>query len=175
MGVLVDDLLLLTRLDQGRPLEHQSVDLSRLAADATADARAAHPDHTIEVADSGPIAIVGDEARIRQVFANLLANACTHTPPGTTVTVSVAMRGTDAVIEVGDDGPGLTADEAAHVFEQFWRADSSRARASGGSGLGLSIVRAITAAHGGTAEVVTAPGAGATFRVTLPRVAIAAR
>jgi len=107
------------------------------------------------------------------VFANLLANACTHTPEGTAVRVGVAMRGTDAVVEVSDNGPGLTADEAAHAFDQFWRADSSRARASGGSGLGLSIVRAITAAHGGTAEVVTTRGEGATFRVTLPRVPLA--
>jgi len=173
MGVLVDDLLLLTRLDQGRPLEHQSVDLNRLAADAAADARAAHPDHTVEVAVNGLATIVGDEGRIRQVFANLLANACTHTPEGTEVRVGVTMSGTDAVVEVSDNGPGLSADEAAHVFEQFWRADSSRARASGGSGLGLSIVRAISAAHGGTAEVVTTPGAGATFRITLPRVPLA--
>ncbi|MGH8977733.1 MAG: sensor histidine kinase [Acidimicrobiia bacterium] len=168
MGVLVDDLLLLTRLDQRRPLEQEVVDLARLASDAAADARAAHPDHTITVSVAGAVEVVGDESRLRQVFANLLTNACTHTPDGTTVRVGVVRNRADAVIEVADDGPGLSADEAVRVFEQFWRADTSRARSHGGSGLGLSIVRAVAHAHGGTAELVSAPGEGATFRVTVP-------
>jgi two-component system OmpR family sensor kinase len=169
MGVLVDDLLLLARLDQGRPLDHAPVDVVALARDAVEDARASYPDHDVSLGAVAERALVtGDELRLRQVLANLLANACTHTPPGTSVTVAVAARDDGVVVEVADDGPGLTRDEAAHVFERFWRADTSRARASGGSGLGLSIVAAITEAHGGRAEVESAPGAGATFRVWLP-------
>ncbi|GIU86439.1 MAG: putative sensor histidine kinase PhoR [Acidimicrobiia bacterium] len=171
MGVLVDDLLLLARLDQGRPLERAPVDLVALARDAVADARAAHPGRDVALGEVPPSAVVtGDEARLRQVLANLLTNACTHTPEGTAVRVTVEAGPGEVVVAVTDDGPGLRAEEAAHVFERFWRADTSRARASGGTGLGLSIVAAIARAHGGTAEVDSAPGAGATFRVRLPTV-----
>jgi len=168
MGVLVEDLLLLARIDQGRPLELKPVDLSQLAAAAVDDMRAAAPDRPVEFESQGAVTVNGDELRLRQVLANLLENARTHTPPATPVVVRVGIADTDAVIEVSDQGPGMSSDDAARVFERFWRADPSRARESGGSGLGLAIVAAITEAHGGRAEVQTAPGEGATFRVWLP-------
>jgi two-component system OmpR family sensor kinase len=168
MGILVDDLLLLARLDQGRPLEHTPVDLDRLAAEAVDDAQATAPDHPISYTPNGQITVVGDEMRLRQALGNLLTNACTHTPPRTPVHVSITRDGTDAVIEVADEGPGMDDDDAGHAFERFWRADASRTRESGGAGLGLSIVAAIAQAHGGSASVDTAPGQGARFRVRLP-------
>jgi len=168
MGVLVDDLLLLARLDQGRPVELAPVDLTAVTRELVGDARVVDPDRAIELRDEGPVVIEGDELRLRQIVSNLLSNARTHTPAGTPVTVAVARRGDEAVIEVSDRGPGMPADHAAKVFERFFRADASRTRASGGSGLGLSIVAAIAAAHGGHVTVETAPGDGATFRVTLP-------
>jgi two-component system OmpR family sensor kinase len=168
MGVLVDDLLLLARLDQGRPLEKQPVDLTRITRDAVDDARTVAPERTIDYSPNGSIFVTGDEARLRQVLANLLQNAVRHTPPDTPVHVRVASAPDEAVIEVADEGPGMPPEEAARVFERFWRADSSRTRASGGTGLGLAIVAAIAEAHGGRAEVVTAPSQGATFRVRLP-------
>ena len=168
MGVLVEDLLLLARIDQGRPLELKQVDLSQMTAAAVDDLRAASPDRPVEFESQGPIVVNGDELRLRQVVANLLENARTHTPAGTPVQVRVGVAGPDAVIEVSDQGPGMSTDDAGRVFERFWRADPSRARESGGSGLGLAIVSAITEAHGGRAEVQTAPGEGATFRIWLP-------
>ena len=168
MGVMVDDLLLLARLDQGRPLEHAPVDLVRIATDAVDDARASYPDREISISHNGSVQVLGDDARLRQVLANLLANACTHTPDGTAVRVEIAREGDDAVIDVSDNGPGLAPEAVAHAFERFWRADTSRTRASGGTGLGLSIVDAIAHAHGGTATVESTPGAGATFRVRIP-------
>jgi two-component system OmpR family sensor kinase len=169
MGILVDDLLLLARLDQGRPLEREPVDLTRITADAVDDARAIAPDRPIDYSPDGAIIVPGDEPRLRQVLANLLQNATRHTPPDTPVHVRVATEGPDAVIEVRDEGPGLDPETASRVFERFWRSDPSRARQSGGAGLGLAIVAAIASAHGGRAEVDTAPGQGATFRVLLPR------
>ena len=176
MGVLVDDLLLLARLDQGRPLERERVDLARVAADAVDDARAGAPDRAISLDSPSAVVVVGDDVRLRQVAANLLANACEHTPPGSPVEVRLSASDGSAVLEVADHGPGLEADEAARVFERFYRADPSRARAGsrperstgGGAGLGLSIVAAIAEAHHGTASVDTAPGEGARFRVSLP-------
>jgi two-component system OmpR family sensor kinase len=175
MGLLVEDLLLLARLDQQRPLEQQPVDLLVLTADAVHDARAVQPDRPIELeiaADTAPV-VVGDEARLRQVIGNLVTNALTHTPRETPVTVRLATTSAGdgrawALIGVSDEGPGLVAAEAARVFERFYRADKSRTRAQGGSGLGLSIVAALVAAHGGRVDVVTAPGEGATFTVRLP-------
>ena len=169
MGVLVDDLLLLARLDQGRPLEHGPVDLTRLVAAAVDDARVTSPDRTVTYDATGPVVVNGDEFRLRQVLANLLENARTHTPPSTPVEVHVTQTGENAIVEVRDHGPGMSEEDAARAFERFWRSDPSRTRESGGAGLGLAIVAAITEAHGGRAEVETAPGAGATFRVYIPR------
>ena len=168
MGVLVDDLLLLARLDQGRPLERRPVDLAALAGDAAADARAVEPDRPIVFVPPDAIVVLGDEARLQQVAANLLANVRQHTPPATPVRVEVRREGSSAVLEVADEGPGLPADQAERIFERFYRADPSRTRAHGGTGLGLSIVAAIVEAHGGSAQVDTAPGAGARFSVRLP-------
>jgi two-component system OmpR family sensor kinase len=169
MGLLVEDLLLLARLDQQRPLRHAPVDLAVLAADAVHDAHATDPDRLIELRVTGPSIVAGDEPRLRQVLGNLLTNALAHTPPETPVTVRVTPDGDSAVLlEVADEGPGMTPEQAARVFERFYRADPSRARQTGGTGLGLAIVAAIVAAHEGVVEVVTAPGEGAAFRVRLP-------
>ena len=176
MGLLVDDLLLLARLDQQRPLERRPVDLLALATDAVHDARAVDPDRPIELRLSGtpPRAVLGDAARLRQVVANLVTNALHHTPEGTPVTVAVSSEPDHAVLSVTDRGPGLAPAEAGRVFERFYRADASRTRsggtqaAAGGTGLGLSIVAALVAAHGGQVDVDSEPGRGATFRVRLP-------
>jgi two-component system OmpR family sensor kinase len=173
MGLLVEDLLLLARLDAQRELARTPVDLVALAADAVHDARALSPDRpvTLEVAHNGRVPVVlGDEPRLRQVLSNLMTNALTHTPPGTPVTVGVATEPGWAVLSVRDQGPGLAPLDAQRVFERFYRVDSARTRSArrGGTGLGLSIVAALTAAHGGKAELDTSPGAGAVFRIRLP-------
>jgi two-component system OmpR family sensor kinase len=170
MGVLVEDLLLLARLDQGRPLERGPVDLTRLVAAAVDDLRATSPDRPVTYESDGAIVVNGDEFRLRQVLANLLENARTHTPPSSPVEVQVTQSDTDAIIEVRDHGPGMSPEDAARAFERFWRSDPSRTRSSGGAGLGLAIVAAITEAHGGHAEIDTNPGEGATFRVCIPLV-----
>ena len=173
MGLLVDDLLLLARLDVQRPLEHNRLDLLALASDAVHDARAIDPQRTItmEILDGpGTPEVVGDEPRIRQVLSNLVVNALQHTPTSADVVVRVGTDGDDAVVEVADKGPGMSQEDASRVFERFYRTDSSRARASGGTGLGLSIVDSLVHAHGGLVTVTTAPGEGCCFRVTLPRV-----
>jgi two-component system OmpR family sensor kinase len=173
MGLLVDDLLLLARLDVQRPLEHNRVDLLALASDAVHDAQAIDPERTItmEVLDGpGTPEVLGDEPRMRQVLSNLVANALQHTPTSADVIVRVGTDGDDAVLEVADKGPGMSQEDASRVFERFYRTDSSRARASGGTGLGLSIVDSLVHAHGGLVALTTAPGAGCCFRVTLPRV-----
>jgi two-component system, OmpR family, sensor kinase len=167
MSLLVDDLLLLTRLDEGRPLEQKSVDLAAVVSEAVDAARVVEPGRPVE-ASVEPATVTGDEARLRQVLDNLLANARTHTPEGLPVSVELRQVDSRAELTVVDQGPGLTEEQAAHVFERFYRADSSRARASGGSGLGLSIVAAVVEAHGGTAEARPTPGGGATFAITLP-------
>jgi two-component system, OmpR family, sensor kinase len=171
MGSMVDDLLVLARLDQQRPLDEQLVDVAALAADAVTDARAVQPERPLDFTTRGPgpFVVLGDEARLRQVYGNLLSNALEHTPHSAPVHVAVWRDSSgDVVVEVADEGPGLEPDAAARVFERFFRADPSRSRSGGGTGLGLSIVAAIAAAHGGRAEVQTAPGAGARFRVMLP-------
>lgn len=173
MGVLVDDLLLLARLDAQRPLERARVDLLALASDAVHDARAVAPSRTIvlEVRDGpGTPEVIGDEARLRQVLGNLMANALQHTPEGAAVTLRVGTAGDEAVLEVDDEGEGMTPEDAQRVFERFYRADASRTRASGGTGLGLSIVDSLVRAHGGRVSVATAPGRGCRFQVMLPRV-----
>ena len=173
MGLLVEDLLLLARLDSQRPLEREPVDLLTVASDAVHDAKAVAPQRAIrlEVLDGpGTPEVLGDEGRLRQVLSNLVANALTHTPKDTPLTVRVGTRADQVVLEVADTGPGLSAEHADRVFERFYRADTSRTRASGGTGLGLSIVAALVAAHGGSVGVQSQPGQGATFRVLLPRV-----
>ncbi|GIH78474.1 sensor histidine kinase [Planobispora longispora] len=173
MGLLVDDLLMLARLDQQRPMAMRPVDLLAIAADSVHDARILAPEREITLSVDGAALIVsGDEVRLRQVVGNLMSNALTHTPEGTSVRISLRGRGGAAVIEVADEGPGLTAEQRERVFERFYRADSARGRPDssngGGSGLGLAIVAAMVDAHGGTVEVDSAPGAGAVFRVRLP-------
>jgi two-component system OmpR family sensor kinase len=168
MGILVDDLLLLARLDEKRALEMEGFDLSALASDAVQDARAADPERTVALDAPGPVPVVADEARMRQVAANLLSNALFHTPPATPVTVRVAMEGADAVLEVADRGPGLSPEWARRAFEPFFRSDPSRDRSTGGAGLGLSIVSAIAQAHGGSVALEPTPEGGATFRVAIP-------
>jgi two-component system OmpR family sensor kinase len=172
--LLVEDLLLLARLDAQRPLERRRVDLLALATDAVHDARSIAPRRniTMEVFDGpGTPEVLGDEARLRQVLGNLMTNALQHTPETAGVTVRVGTDGDDAVLEVADEGPGMSIQDAQRVFERFYRADSSRTRASGGTGLGLSIVDSLVHAHGGTVSVTTAPGRGCQFRVSLPRIA----
>jgi two-component system, OmpR family, sensor kinase len=195
MGILVEDMLLLARLDQQRPLEAQPVDLLSLAADAVHDARVVAPDRSINliVGSGAALLVIGDEVRLRQVIGNLMSNALSHTPGGTPIDVlirsgnlneappppagsedgdesaGVALRRPSrpaAVLAVTDHGPGLTPDQAGHVFERFYRAD--QARTAGGTGLGLAIVAALVAAHGGTTWVRSRPGAGATFSIALP-------
>ncbi|MBP2705574.1 HAMP domain-containing histidine kinase [Microbispora sp. RL4-1S] len=170
MGLLVDDLLLLARLDQQRPLLQQPVDLLALAADAVQDARTLCPDRDVSLAIEGDAALIvtGDEVRLRQVVGNLMSNATTHTPAGTPITVRVGRERSHAFVEVADKGPGLTPEQAARVFERFYRADPSRRRPTGGSGLGLAIVESLVRAHGGTVSVRSEPGAGAAFRTVLP-------
>jgi two-component system OmpR family sensor kinase len=168
MGLLVEDLLLLARLDQQRPLHRGPVDLAVLAADAVHDARAIAADRAIELRTSGSCVVSGDEPRLRQVLGNLVTNALTHTPVGAPVTVAVTRDGASGVLlEVVDHGPGMAPEHAARAFERFYRADASRTRQTGGNGLGLAIVAAVVAAHGGTVDVETAPGSGAAFRVRL--------
>ena len=167
MSLLVDDLLLLARLDEGRPLERKPVDLAAVVGQAVDAARVVEPDRPLELSTE-PTTVIGDEVRLRQVLDNLLANARAHTPAGTPVSVRLSHADSRATLVVADRGPGLTEEQAARIFERFYRADSSRARASGGAGLGLSIVAAVTEAHGGTVEARPTPGGGATFVVALP-------
>lgn len=175
MGLLVEDLLELARLDQQRPLDLRPVDLLTVALDTVQDARIMSPDRTIDlsVAPGAAFIVNGDEARLRQVIGNLVTNARTHTPPGTPIRVNIASGTLDSgdqavVLDVEDDGPGMTPEQARRVFERFYRADAARNRASGGTGLGLAIVAGLVAAHGGTVSVRTAPGEGADFQVKLP-------
>jgi len=173
MASLVDDLLLLARLDEGRPLARASVDLGVLGIDAAADARAVAPDRVVTAEVRAGVTVEGDEDRLRQVVGNLVANALVHTPEGTPVSVRVHNGDRRAVVEVHDDGPGMTPDVAARAFERFSRADGSRSRSAGRNGgcarLGLAIVQAIVTAHGGEVRLATAPGAGTTVTVELHR------
>lgn len=171
MGRLVEDLLLLARMDEGFPIDRQPVELVALAAEAVETARTVGPRWEVSLVAEHPVEVQGDRVRLRQVLDNLLANVRAHTPPGTSAIVTVGSRDHRAVVEVADNGPGITAEDAARVFERFFRADPSRSRASGGSGLGLSIVAAIVAGHGGTvgAAPAPAPPGGAVFTVELPR------
>ena len=171
MGLLVEDLLLLARLDQQRPLARQPVDLLSLAGDAVHDARLLAPARTIDlsVQPGAAFLVIGDEPRLRQVIGNLMSNALTHTPDGTPIEVLIGSGTLDprlpdsppaVTLDVTDHGPGMTPEQAHRVFERFYRADQARTRATGGSGLGLAIVNALVSAHGGVASVRTAPGQG---------------
>jgi two-component system OmpR family sensor kinase len=190
MGGLVDDLLLLARLDARRPLDSAPVDLLPIVADAAFDAHTLAPERAVgldlpgghpipggdeDETDHDPVVVVGDEAGIRQVLANFVSNALAHTPEGTPVRIGLRIQPEDderwAVMEVTDQGPGLSPEQASRVFERFYRIDAARSRADGGSGLGLSIAAALAEAMGGRVEVTSAPQAGSTFRVLLPMAA----
>jgi two-component system OmpR family sensor kinase len=179
MGLLVEDLLLLARLDKQRPLARQPVDLLSLAADAVHDARLLAPARAIDlsVQPGAAFLVIGDEPRLRQVIGNLMNNALTHTPDGISIELSISSGALDpqvgdytpaVILDVTDQGPGMTQEQARRVFERFYRADQARTRSTGGSGLGLAIVRALVVAQGGVASVRTAEGQGATFRIALP-------
>jgi two-component system, OmpR family, sensor kinase len=196
MGVLVEDMLLLARLDQQRPLERHTVDMLTLAADAVHDARVMAPDRNIDltVGAGAAFLVIGDEIRLRQVIGNLMSNALHHTPEGSPIAVRIRLASLDewraaaaragqdvlattdpdsppspaVVVEIADQGPGLTPEQAEHVFERFYRGDQARTRKSGGSGLGLAIVAALVAAHGGTVWAESQPGGGAIFRFAVP-------
>ena len=170
MQELVEDLLLLARLDSGRPLEREPVDLSLLAVNAVSDAHAAAPDHTWELdLPEDPVEVPGDQARLHQILANLLANARTHTPAGTLVVTRVRPEGSLVRVSVTDDGPGVPESLQPRIFERFTRGDDARVRANGSTGLGLSIVAAVGQAHGGRVEVSSQPGS-TTFSVLLPAI-----
>jgi two-component system OmpR family sensor kinase len=167
MSTLVEDLLLLARLDQSREMAQEPVDLNALLTEAVASAKAAGPNHLIELSmPSAEVFILGDAQRIHQVVANLLANARTHTPDDSQIKVALDQGIAETIISVSDNGPGLSEDDQERIFERFFRADPSRARTSGeGSGLGLSIVDAVMQAHGGYVSVQSKLGAGATFKL----------
>jgi two-component system OmpR family sensor kinase len=170
MGVLVEDLLTLARLDQLPDLARDPVDLTVLGGDAADDARAAAPERAIDfrTGDDGPVVALGDASRLRQVIGNLMRNALVHTPAGTPVELTVTREADDAVVSVRDYGPGLPTDDSKVLFERFWRAEEGRRQGPAGAGLGLSIVHAMVTAHGGTVTARNAPGGGALFTVRLP-------
>jgi two-component system OmpR family sensor kinase len=171
MGTLVEDLLLLARLDQSLEIARLPVNLNEVVGGAVASARVAGPDHPIEVRLNGDESyVLGDQNRIHQVVANLLENARSHTPPGTRIVVEVIERESTTEVSVSDNGPGLEKEEQSKIFERFYRADSSRARSvkTEGSGLGLSIVKAIMQAHAGDVRVESEPGKGARFILSFP-------
>ena len=168
MGELVEELLLLARLDQGPPLEREPVDVAAVVDAAVDAARAADPTRSIDVASERPLMVLGAESRLRQVVHNLLTNARVHTPAGTPVHVRLAAEDGEVVLEVADAGPGVPAEEADRIFERFYRTDRSRARSQGGAGLGLAIVRSVVEAHRGAVAYRPRPGGGSVFRVVLP-------
>ena len=174
MGTLVEDLLHLARMDEGRPPTQEPVDLRAIARDALSDVRALDPRRasslvTLDgVGDVGPCVVLGDDGRLRQVVTNLVGNAVQHTEAGTSIEIAVGSEGNHGVIEVRDHGAGISPENAGRVFERFYRVDSSRTRESGGSGLGLAIAATIMAVHGGTIEIRQTEGGGATVRCSVP-------
>jgi two-component system, OmpR family, sensor kinase len=168
MGDLVENLLMLARLDQLPEIAREPVEISSLVADAAQDARVTAPDRRINLQIKGPATVMGDSGQLRQVVSNLVRNALVHTPAGTTVDLRVSEEGDEAVLEVRDYGKGLPAEDSDVLFERFWRADPGRGRGPAGAGLGLSIVRAVVAAHRGQVAAANAPGGGAIFTVRLP-------
>jgi two-component system OmpR family sensor kinase len=169
MSALVEDLLLLARLDQGRPLRHDPVRLSALVNDALQDLRALEPERPVEASIEPDVVVSGDEDRLRQVIGNLIANVRVHTPPDARVIVALASADGRATLRVADNGPGIAAEHVDRVFDRFYRADQARSRDRGGSGLGLSIAASVAAAHGGRIAYSDTAGGGATFTLTLPR------
>jgi two-component system, OmpR family, sensor kinase len=170
MAALVDDLVLLARLDQGRPLATDPLDLSQVVLDAVADARTLEPERRFEViAPVVGTTVFGDRARLRQVVDNLLANVREHTPPHTRVAITVVGRNEGVMLEVRDDGPGMQEEDAAHAFDRFWQAPATDAHPRRGTGLGLAIVADLVHAHGGTIELGTGPGRGTSVTICLPR------
>jgi two-component system OmpR family sensor kinase len=166
MAALVEDLLLLARLDQGRALADKRVDLTRIVEETVADARAADPQRSLVVdLPDGSAIVRGDRLRLRQVLDNLLANIRDHTDPGTIARVTLAASDGTATVTVADNGPGMSPDEAAHAFERFWQAEPTSTHPRLGTGLGLAIVAELVAAHGGTIALDTSPGAGTTFTI----------
>jgi two-component system OmpR family sensor kinase len=174
MGQLVEELLLLARLDEGIPLERKPVEMSAVVAAAIDAARAADRERPIDVDSQSPLVVLGTESRLRQVVDNLLTNARVHTPAGTPVHVRLAAEDGRVVFEVADAGPGVPAEDADRIFERFYRTDRSRTRSQGGIGLGLAIVRSVVEAHGGAVGYRTRPEGGSVFRVVLPLVSPAA-
>jgi two-component system OmpR family sensor kinase len=168
MGELVDDMLLLARLDQGLPLEREPVDLTEIASAAVEAARAAEPERPISLHREHPVVVVGAATRLRRVIDNLLSNVRDHTPAQTAVHVSVTSAGTEAVLEVADEGPGIPEAEAVRIFERFYRTDRSRSRSHGNLGLGLAIIASVVAAHHGQVRYAAREGGGSVFRVVLP-------
>jgi two-component system OmpR family sensor kinase len=171
MGVLVEDLLTLARLDEEPAVRREEVDLAALARDAAEDARATAPDRAISVAGAPSAIVSGDPHQLRQVLANLTRNALVHTPAGSPIELSVARNGEEVSVSVRDHGPGLPADAAESIFDRFWRAEGGRERGKAGAGLGLAIVRGVLDAHGGRITAQNAPGGGAEFVVELPATA----
>ncbi|MFF2130049.1 sensor histidine kinase [Streptomyces olivochromogenes] len=168
MRLLVEELSLLARLDAGRPLESERVDLLRLATDVVEDAGVVAPDRTIRLHPDAPVHVQGDASRLQQVLNNLVGNAIQHTPAGTAIDVFLESSGGEAVIRVTDQGPGIAQQDLSRVFDRFWRAEAGRSRARGGSGLGLAIVQAVVHAHHGTVRITSHTGSGTTVTVTLP-------
>jgi two-component system OmpR family sensor kinase len=168
MGVLVEDLLTLARLDEVPDTPHSELDLAGIVRDAVDDGRAVAPGRDIRVEAEGPAVVVGDRDQLRQVLGNLLRNAFVHTPEGTPIEVTLERAGDAVRLEVRDHGPGLPTSDAEALFERFWRSEAGRERGRGGAGLGLAIVAAIVDAHGGDVRADNAPGGGASFVVTLP-------
>jgi two-component system OmpR family sensor kinase len=166
MGKLVEELLLLARLDEGQSLDHQQVDLAGVVTEVVADASTTDPFRTITVRAAGPVFVDGDLFALRRVVANLVNNALRHTPDDARIEVRLSSDDQIARLEVEDSGPGMTSDELARAFDRFWQADSSRSRS--GAGLGLPIVRGIVAAHGGAVALESAPTTGTRFTVTVP-------
>jgi two-component system, OmpR family, sensor kinase len=167
MSMLVEDLLLLARLDEGRPLEQAPVQLDEVVSEAVETAHTVDPTRPISL-EAEPLVVLGDHDRLRQIVDNLLSNTRAHTPADARVLVTVGREDGSAVIEVADEGPGMSTEELERVFERFYRADPARARSTGGVGLGLSIVAAVAEAHGGSVAARSEPGHGTTFRIVLP-------